>query len=262
MKIETPQKQYELAPKNTISLNGKTVPTFVLKVSKPFVLETVFNIHDLGTRQNTSGIVFHSGSTLAKALKSKQEVLFSLTPEAIEYVKETGEKVLTTLKEEAQKQTVQKWFWAIGGDSGTLYVAPDIETEFRPDIRAIAETIENTRARGNIYQMLRDKSTQSDRKTALYTDAWYEISNDDMMQIYDTIVNKEDEIGKIEKAKQEKRKEEQKKTFETAKATGERQVLYKTFDECDDPREECSMDEIVVYAMPDGSTKTERHHTY
>lgn len=262
MKFETPQKQYEIEPKSTISLNGKTVPTFTMKVSRPFVLETVFTLHDLGTRQNTTGIVFHSGSDIAKILKSKQEVLFSLTPEAIEYIKNTGEETLNALKEEAQKQTVQKWFWAIGGDSGALYVSADIDTEFRPDVKAIAETIEKTRARGNIWQILRDKSTLSDRKTALYTDGWYEISNDDMMQIYDIIVAKEDEIGKIEKAKQEKREEEKQAIFETAKATGERQVLAKHYDECDDPSEECSMDEIVIYAMPDGTTKTERYHTY
>lgn len=262
MKFITQQKEYEIEPKSTISLNGKTVPTFTLKINKPFVLETVFTAYDIAVRQETEGIKFYSGSELAKMLKSKQEVLFSLTPEAVAFVKEEAEKTTTSLKTESEKQTIHKWFWAIGGDSGALYVSADIDTEFRPELRAIAETIEKTRARGNILQLLRDKSALSDRKTALYTDGWFEISNDDMMEIYNIIIAKEDEVGKIEKAKQERREEEKQAIFETAKTTGEKQILYKMYDECDDPREECSMDEIIAYAMPDGTIKIARNHTY
>lgn len=70
-----------------------------------------------------------------------------------------------------------------------------------------------------------------------------------------------------EKAKHEKRmaekKAEQKRIddiFDTAKNTGKKQVL-RTFDiECQDPREECSVDIVTVWAMPDGSkTKTVNH---
>jgi hypothetical protein len=262
MKFETPQKEYEIEDAGTVSRNGETVPAFTLKVSKPFQIDATFSLNDIKTRQNTEGVLFSEYSDIAKKLNSKKEVLFSLTPEALQYVRENGESRLAALREEAGKQIVQKWFWAVGGDSGALYVTPDIDTEFRPDIKAIEETVEKTRGRGNILQMLREKSTLSDRQTALYTDGWFEISNEDMMQIYETIIAKEDEAGKIEKAKHEKREEEKKAIFEKAKTTGERQVLYKTFDECDDPREECSLDEIVTYAMPDGTTKTERYHTY
>ncbi len=262
MKFITQQKEYEIEPKSTISLNGKTVPTFTLKINKPFVLETVFTAYDIAVRQETEGIKFYSGSELAKMLKSKQEVLFSLTPEAIAFVKDEAEKIIEGLVQESQKQNVEKWYWAIGGDSGALYVAADIDTEFRPELRDIAETVAKTRARGNIWQLLRDKSTLSDRKTALYTNGWFEISNDDMMGIYNIIIAKEDEVGKIEKTKQERREEEKQAIFETAKTTGEKQILYKTYDECDDPHEECSMDEIIAYAMPDGTTKTVRYHTY
>lgn len=262
MKFITQQKEYEIEPKSTISLNGKTVPTFTLKISKPFALVAVFSAHDITTRQRTEGVKFYSGSELAKMLKSKQDVLFSLTPEAIAYVKDEAEKTIASIVRESQKQNVEKWYWAIGGDSHALYVAADIDTEFRPELRDIAETVEKTRARGNIWQLLRDKSTLSDRKTALYTDGWFEISNDDMMEIYNIIIAKEDEVGKIEKAKQERREEEKQAIFETAKTTGEKQILYKMYDECDDPREECSMDEIIAYAMPDGTIKIARNHTY
>lgn len=50
--------------------------------------------------------------------------------------------------------------------------------------------------------------------------------------------------------------------FDTAKATGEKQVLRSYTASCNDPHEECSTDAVTVYAMPDGSTKTERQHTW
>ena len=40
------------------------------------------------------------------------------------------------------------------------------------------------------------------------------------------------------------------------------QVLSKTHDECNDPDESCDIDEIIEYAMPDGTTETVRHHTW
>lgn len=53
-----------------------------------------------------------------------------------------------------------------------------------------------------------------------------------------------------------------KEIFDTAHRTGHKQVLDSYTDECNDPREECSVDNVTVYAMPDGSTKTVRSHTW
>ncbi len=50
--------------------------------------------------------------------------------------------------------------------------------------------------------------------------------------------------------------------FDIARRTGQKQVLDNYTDECNDPREECSLDSVTVYAMPDGSTKTVRSHTW
>jgi hypothetical protein len=52
------------------------------------------------------------------------------------------------------------------------------------------------------------------------------------------------------------------KKFEAAKTTGERQVLRSYIADCNDPKEECSTDIVTVYAMPDGTTKTVRNHTW
>ncbi len=55
---------------------------------------------------------------------------------------------------------------------------------------------------------------------------------------------------------------ERQRIFDTARRTGQKQVLDSYSDECNDPREECSLDQVTVYAMPDGSTKTVRSHTW
>lgn len=50
--------------------------------------------------------------------------------------------------------------------------------------------------------------------------------------------------------------------FAQAKETGEPVILYRWTEPCNDPDEECSIDTLIEYAMPDGSTKVERHHTW
>ena len=50
--------------------------------------------------------------------------------------------------------------------------------------------------------------------------------------------------------------------FAEAKSTGKEKVLESYSDECNDPREECDIDAVTVYAMPDGSRKIVRDHTW
>ena len=50
--------------------------------------------------------------------------------------------------------------------------------------------------------------------------------------------------------------------FSEAKRTGKPVVIKQWSEECNDPNEECDIDNVYVYAMPDGSTKKERHHTW
>ena len=50
--------------------------------------------------------------------------------------------------------------------------------------------------------------------------------------------------------------------FATAKETGKKQLLDSHATECCDPDEECSTDIVSIYAMPDGTSKTERCHTW
>jgi hypothetical protein len=50
--------------------------------------------------------------------------------------------------------------------------------------------------------------------------------------------------------------------FDKAKETGEKQLLRQWSDECNDPNESCDIDTVYEWAMPDGTTKVERHHTW
>ena len=69
------------------------------------------------------------------------------------------------------------------------------------------------------------------------------------------------------KRDQETTKEAQKKAelnakFEEAKRTGKPVEIFRTTTECNDPKIECSLDIVTIWAMPDGTQKEERIHTY
>jgi hypothetical protein len=56
--------------------------------------------------------------------------------------------------------------------------------------------------------------------------------------------------------------QKRKAKFDEARETGRPVLLQKWTEPCNDPREECSLDIVQQYAMPDGSVKTERNHTW
>ncbi|MED5050628.1 hypothetical protein P9850_01925 [Anoxybacillus rupiensis] len=73
----------------------------------------------------------------------------------------------------------------------------------------------------------------------------------------------ENEKIENEKAKKEaEQKEKLDKLFEEAKRTGEKVEIRRWTTSCNDPNEECDLDTIIEYAMPDGSIKKERYHTW
>jgi len=84
------------------------------------------------------------------------------------------------------------------------------------------------------------------------------ISKDKLEQI------KTDKIAAENKKADEKKAESDRidTIFATAKETGKKQYIKHYMADCNDPREECSLDVVTIYAMPDGTTKTERQHTW
>ena len=63
-------------------------------------------------------------------------------------------------------------------------------------------------------------------------------------------------------AEKEKAKVERQAKFDEAKEAGKPVELNRYMDDCNNPREECSTDIVTVWAMPDGTTKTTRQHTW
>lgn len=60
----------------------------------------------------------------------------------------------------------------------------------------------------------------------------------------------------------QEKNEKVQRVFKKAKETGEKQLLVQWSEECNDPEESCNIDNCYKYAMPDGSIKTERYHTW
>jgi hypothetical protein len=74
----------------------------------------------------------------------------------------------------------------------------------------------------------------------------------------------EKRLAEIEREKADKLAAEQKRAevFAKARTTGEKQVLDNWMAPCNDPNEQCSDDACTEYALPDGTTKVERVHTW
>lgn len=69
---------------------------------------------------------------------------------------------------------------------------------------------------------------------------------------------------KLEEVEQQKAKEEadRQAKFNQARETSKPVILEQWTEPCNDPQEDCNLDSIVIYAMPDGSTKETRSHTW
>jgi len=77
------------------------------------------------------------------------------------------------------------------------------------------------------------------------------------------MVQKKENLRKTEQdLKDEQKRKKRDVAFLTAKQTNTPQVLSSWMEDCNDPEEQCSLDHVTVYAMPNGTTKKERQHMY
>jgi len=63
-------------------------------------------------------------------------------------------------------------------------------------------------------------------------------------------------------ALKKKLKEKEQEAFEEAKRTGHEILIDQMYVPCDGSVEECNLDILIKYAMPDGTTKIVRRHTF
>lgn len=265
MKFNDGKKEYDIDFEEIDNWNNGIVQAgFTLNVSKPFNAECRFTDGDVGTKQGVNGINFYKSSAVALAASAaagakKQSVLFSLTDEALNFIKTESKKGMEAIKTRAKQIEIKSWSYALGGDTHNLYISTDdidsLEMHFRDDLKEIRDYIMKNDGKVTI-EFLREHSKKIERNTALYTvNGYREISNRDFMEIY-SILRAEDA------EKQTQKNDKKDAMFAEAASTGERQILRQWSEECNDPREECDIDNIIQYAMPDGTTKTERYHTW
>lgn len=87
---------------------------------------------------------------------------------------------------------------------------------------------------------------------------WYFISNN----LVEAAKKAEEKKAEIKTEREKKENERIADIKALASQTGEKQELHKKLVECNQKDIECSTDIITIWAMPDGSTKTTRTHTY
>lgn len=109
-------------------------------------------------------------------------------------------------------------------------------------------------------------------KVSHYVSGWGNIIDDDVVkalgkeftlrQVEDFVRPKREAEAKAKALAAAKKADSRIAKFDEAKRTGKPVILRQWSDECNDPNEECDIDNITEYAMPDGTTKTTRTHTW
>ena len=110
----------------------------------------------------------------------------------------------------------------------------------------------------DIFEKFQDNIDVSDYSIT-YT---YRIPMHELMAVMKEVNSIVYEHNKAKIEKEEKEKERVQKLFEIAKQTGKKQEIESWTEECNDPNEECNVDQIIIYAMADGSRKQERYQTW
>lgn len=88
------------------------------------------------------------------------------------------------------------------------------------------------------------------------------ITQEQFETIKKAVEDKEKAINDEIEARKQAKTEARNAIFAKAKETGEKQLLSKWSEPCNDPKEECDIDMLHEYALPDGSTKITRSHTW
>jgi hypothetical protein len=255
VQFEDGNKKYDIKFKSVRNAKINPVLVFEMDITKPVVASDSFSIDDFRTFKGRTGIYFSQFSDVAKAAKSKKSVIIKVIPEAVDFIKKTHTEELEKLKIKAMKDP-ERWFWAFGGDTHELHITPDNEfgTNFRKDFEKLEKTLKN-KINWKTNQ-LEAVSIPVERDSGLYTmNGWFEISHAEVMRVYNEFVSKTE-------AKKAEKQDKEAEIFAKAKETGEPQKLESFSVECNNPDESCDIDTIIIYAMPDGTKKEERIHSY
>jgi hypothetical protein len=224
--------------------SGETMGCFHIEIDGAFQ----FNVFSKTIFSNEKNVFFETWSDTYKNLLSKQ-------PEVMDWMKQTHMIELEKLR------NVKIDSWCYSGFGSHFSISPNGVWELRyarKELTKIAEVISDFHVcnHGEILNKMDAKSERVEWSPGRFES---KISNDDLMEIYNEI------IEGIESREQEKRNNEEAKKeaiFNKAKETGEPQLLVRWTENCNDPKEECNTDLCCEWAMPDGTTKYDRTHTW
>lgn len=181
--------------------------------------------------------------------------------------RERDEKIQAKLAE-AKKELEQKgtvYFLFIGGDTGRRYIG----TGFFDKEEAKRRNYKDEYAEKMIFRNFATEWHQLEREVNTAT---IEGQRGHIDGLYGTVIiiteKQYEELLKMNEMSKEKQREqaeqkekEKREKFEEAKRTGKPVLLCSWPEECNDDKE-CDVDIVETFAMPDGTTKTERTHTY
>jgi hypothetical protein len=247
VQFEDARKKYEIVFDHIQNKGHGSYPQFKMIMEKPVKGEARFEVTDIKTQSGHTGINISQYSEIAKALKSKgKDVLIVVAPEALEFVRKTHDEERNKVIEEA-KNDPETWIWWSGCDTGRMYISPNTELgwEFRPDLEKVKAVLEKEH-----YTAPDIFFTETRTETHCVV-----VPHDVVMAEYNRIIEKKN-------AKKAAKQAEKDTIFQKAKETGEKQIIETYSVECSDPDEECDVDIVTVYAMPDGTTKTTQNHTW
>jgi len=260
--------------------------TFRINLIKPVIASGVFDREDLhwDTKTNKAiGIKFNGASDIAKAYNHKDNICISMPPEIIEFIISKDDEVQDTIRQEKINQD----FKFKVNDTDTYGIYNGI-SEF--DIDALVSELKKQYDRflylfnDEIAKILsRDPELKQIAFDSYIPYPENENWNEETKRIYRANVERKrvsgygiipnsvirEKINKLLTAEYNKDlKEEQeredniKELLKKAKETGEKQLISKWTEDCNDPREECNTDICYYWAMPDGTTTETRNHTW
>lgn len=197
---------------------------------------------------NVKGYVLLSNVNAPK-VKEKAEAL----------LKEYREKML----EKARKQlTDETEIELIMDTSHSFVLVNDIKyadelDEFKKGVKLIKETMKSD----DVEKVLGRQHDEIDVGDYSITYV-YNMTYGEFKKLFKAAEQKKAEFERRKQEREAQKQKEIDEKFKQARETGEKVELERWSAGCNDPSADCDLDIIVKYAMPDGSTKTERYHTY
>lgn len=255
--------------------------TFTVEVAEGAV---TVNGHKVTTTLTGRGWAYVVGGELAKELSGKATNLYLLHDSADKARNIAQEQMDEIERERMDKRNAERRPFEVGRRHRALvsitynylteyklsYVVKCNEEEqqeyaewFKPraHLRSVDdETIELKHSHGPVVSSIIARQSQGSYPSG-ESSIWY-ITDEEEEEVLAEVEAIEQAEVKEKELKKAAREAERKAKFDEAHETGEPVILRMWSEDCDDPREECSLDNIVEYAMPDGSVKTVRSHTY